>query len=55
MLTYRYKLKNVQTHVDDKVYYRHSGFFRFDTDKIMLGTILHKSGLLIQIEQLSQK
>ena len=55
MLTYRYKLKNIPTHVDDKVYYRQSGFFRFDTDNIMLGTILHKSGSLIQIEQLSPK
>jgi|GEM_PF-1287896 len=55
MLTYRYKLKNIPTPVDDKVYYRQSGFFRFDTDKIMLGTILHKSESLIQIEQLSQK
>jgi len=41
---------------DDKVYYRRSGFYRFDTDQIMLGFNLHNGGgLLIRIEQLSQK
>lgn len=55
MLTYQYKLENMSRHGDDKVYYRQSGFFRFDTDKSMLGTILCEDRLLIQVEQLSEK
>jgi hypothetical protein len=53
VLTYRYKLERILAYDNGKVYYRQPGFFRFDTDKTMLESDLHKGRLLMEIEQLS--